>query len=152
MTTYRYSTSLICKDIIYLISLSKPCSAPQLRSGDPGPFPHLASIVPTQPRFTAVNISWLQPQVLQAGSSYISLILRPFAMSMRKKSLLIGINYTGSENELNGCHQDVENVAEFLSYRGYPDDPRSQVILRDDMEGMYYPSGHNMLVMSPLCS
>ena len=73
-------------------------------------------------------------------------------MSMRKKSLLIGINYTGSENELNGCHQDVENVAEFLSYRGYPDDPRSQVILRDDMEGMYYPSGHNMLVMSPLCS
>lgn len=68
-------------------------------------------------------------------------------MSMRKKSLLIGINYTGSENELNGCHQDVENVAEFLSYRGYSDDPRSQVILRDDMGGAYYPSGHNMLVV-----
>ncbi|KAG0649255.1 Metacaspase-1 [Hyphodiscus hymeniophilus] len=66
-------------------------------------------------------------------------------MSMRKKSLLVGINYTGSENELNGCHQDVENVAEFLSYRGYSDDPRSQVILRDDLGGMYYPTGHNML-------
>jgi hypothetical protein len=64
----------------------------------------------------------------------------------RKKSLLIGINYTGSENELRGCHQDVENVAEFLSYRGYSDDPRSQVILRDDMGGQYYPSGHNILV------
>jgi hypothetical protein len=86
-------------------------------------------------------------------------------MSGPKKSLLIGINYTGkekhlpgwptilsiagSENELNGCHQDVENVAEFISYRGYSSDPRSQVILRDDREGMYYPSGHNMLVNLP---
>ncbi|QDS74925.1 hypothetical protein FKW77_004273 [Venturia effusa] len=66
-------------------------------------------------------------------------------MSRPKKSLLIGINYTGSSNELRGCHQDVQNVAEFLSYRGYSDDPRSQVILRDDMEGPYYPSGHNIL-------
>jgi metacaspase-1 len=64
----------------------------------------------------------------------------------RKKSLLIGINYTGSENELRGCHQDVENVAEYLSQRGYSDDPRSQIILRDDREDAYYPSGHNMLV------
>lgn len=66
---------------------------------------------------------------------------------MRKKSLLIGINYTGSQNELRGCQQDVENVAEFLSYRGYSDDPRSQVILRDDLGGQYYPSGHNILVL-----
>jgi metacaspase-1 len=64
----------------------------------------------------------------------------------RKKSLLIGINYTGSENELHGCHQDVENIAEFLRYQGYPDDPRSQVILRDDREGSYNPTGHNILV------
>jgi metacaspase-1 len=65
----------------------------------------------------------------------------------RKKSLLIGINYTGSQNELRGCHQDVENVAEFLSYRGYSDDPRAQVILRDDARGQYYPNGHNILVL-----
>jgi Caspase domain len=67
----------------------------------------------------------------------------------RKKSLLIGINYTGSQNELHGCIQDVENVSQFLSYRGYSDDPRSQVILRDDQEGSYYPSGHNILVFPP---
>jgi hypothetical protein len=67
----------------------------------------------------------------------------------QKKSLLIGINYTGSKNELRGCHQDVENVAEFLSYKGYSSDPRSQVILRDDKQGQYYPSGHNILVRSP---
>ncbi|RFU28813.1 hypothetical protein B7463_g7526, partial [Scytalidium lignicola] len=63
----------------------------------------------------------------------------------RKKSLLIGINYFGSEHELRGCHQDVENVAEFLSYQGYSDDPTSQVILRDDRDGPYYPTGHNVL-------
>ena len=66
-------------------------------------------------------------------------------MAARKKSLLIGINYTGSGHQLNGCHQDVDNVAEFLSYRGYSSDPRSQVILRDDRGGPYYPTGHNML-------
>ncbi len=64
----------------------------------------------------------------------------------RRKSLLIGINYTGSKNELRGCHQDVENVAQFLSYRGYSDDPHSQVILRDDLDGNYNPTGHNILV------
>ncbi len=63
----------------------------------------------------------------------------------RKKSLLIGINYTGSQHALRGCHQDVENVAQFLSYRGYSSDPRDQVILRDDKGGPFYPSSHNML-------
>ena len=66
---------------------------------------------------------------------------------VRKKSLLIGINYTGSQNELRGCHQDIENVAEFLAYRGFSSDPRSQVILRDDAPGPYYPTGHNILVV-----
>lgn len=64
----------------------------------------------------------------------------------RKKSLLIGINYEGSENELRGCRQDVRNVAEFISYRGYSDHPHSQVILTDDQEGSYYPNGANILV------
>lgn len=64
---------------------------------------------------------------------------------VRKKSLLIGINYTGSQHALRGCHKDVENVAEFLSYRGYSADPRDQVILRDDRGGPFYPTGHNIL-------
>ncbi|KAG9645638.1 metacaspase, partial [Aureobasidium melanogenum] len=63
----------------------------------------------------------------------------------RRKSLLIGINYTGSDNELNGCHQDVDNVAEFLKYRGYQDTPQDQVVLRDDLDAEYAPTGHNIL-------
>jgi hypothetical protein len=34
---------------------------------------------------------------------------------MIKKALLIGINYTGSENELKGCINDVKNVRKFLT-------------------------------------
>ncbi|KAF2089412.1 putative metacaspase [Saccharata proteae CBS 121410] len=64
---------------------------------------------------------------------------------MRRKSLLIGINYIGSQHELEGCLQDVENVQGFLSWVGYPTDQRSQVILTDEREGAYYPTGANIL-------
>src|SRR5690242_1870216 len=67
----------------------------------------------------------------------------------RKKSLLIGINYTGSQNALSGCHQDIENIAEFLEYRGYGNDRRSRVTLADlpdvEYDSPYYPTGHNIL-------
>jgi hypothetical protein len=111
----------------------------QPSSNPASPFPPPRSNLPPVP--PAYQISYR----LTITFSRTSLL----TMSQRKKSLLIGINYTGSQNELRGCHQDVENVAEFLSYRGYSDDPRSQVILRDDMGGQYYPSGHNILVLSP---
>ncbi|KAF2010600.1 peptidase C14 [Aaosphaeria arxii CBS 175.79] len=70
-------------------------------------------------------------------------------MAYRKKSLLIGINYHGSSHALNGCISDIENIAEFLSYRGYSDDQRSRVTLSDapttDPQGPFYPTGHNIL-------
>jgi len=66
-------------------------------------------------------------------------------MGRRRKSLLIGINYIGSSHALRGCHSDVRNVAEFLSYRGYSSSQRDQVILRDDQKGAFYPNGHNIL-------
>ncbi|RMY32458.1 hypothetical protein D0864_16830, partial [Hortaea werneckii] len=81
----------------------------------------------------------------------------------RKKSLVIGINYVGSQHELEGCHQDVHNVREFLQAPdlnrhiqeaddrqvGYSDDQQSQVVMRDDQytdpRGPYWPTGDNML-------
>lgn len=67
----------------------------------------------------------------------------------RKKSLLIGINYVGSQHKLQGCHQDVENVREFLTAMGYSSDRCSQVVLRDDQHtdphGPFWPNGHNMM-------
>lgn len=67
----------------------------------------------------------------------------------RKKSLLIGINYVGSSHELKGCHSDVDNMAEFLSYRGYNNSHKDRVILTDRPEvpydSPYFPTGHNLL-------
>ena len=63
----------------------------------------------------------------------------------RRKSLLIGINYTGSKNALRGCQQDVQNMSRFLISRGYPTDPNSMVVLTDARSGPFYPTGHNML-------
>ena len=67
----------------------------------------------------------------------------------RKKSLLIGINYVGSEHALNGCQQDVENIREFIDKQGYPTDNKSQLIMRDDNhtdpKGPLWPNGKNIL-------
>lgn len=65
----------------------------------------------------------------------------------RRKSLLVGINYTGSDNALEGCHADVDNVAEFIRYRGYGDGIYDQIVLRDDdnTDERYMPTGHNIL-------
>ncbi|KAI3399721.1 hypothetical protein diail_5788 [Diaporthe ilicicola] len=67
----------------------------------------------------------------------------------RKKALLIGINYTGTENALNGCHNDVNNVREFLvNDRGFSDESKDMVIMTDtpDNEGTpFWPSGENIL-------
>lgn len=49
----------------------------------------------------------------------------------RKKALLVGINYMGTQNELRGCINDVKNMLRFLNERwGYLWD--DMVILTDD--------------------
>ena len=59
---------------------------------------------------------------------------------VRRKSLLIGINYEGSSHALRGCRQDVRNMVAFLQSRGFPTDERSMVVLADDRQGPYYPT------------
>lgn len=41
-------------------------------------------------------------------------LLISFIGQGRKRALLIGINYTGTANALNGCINDVNNVKQFL--------------------------------------
>ncbi|KAL8280587.1 hypothetical protein RQP46_006910 [Phenoliferia psychrophenolica] len=63
----------------------------------------------------------------------------------RRKSLLIGINYIGSKNQLSGCINDVKNVRKYLvENRGFPTE--TMVILTDDQTNpQFIPTGANMI-------
>jgi hypothetical protein len=91
-----------------------------------------------------IHIPKIHPEI--STTTHQSISQTPANCDMlRRKSLLIGINYKGTDNELNGCHKDVENIAEFIRYRGYQDTPQDQVVLRDDLTEEYLPTGHNIL-------
>ncbi|KAI8080242.1 caspase domain-containing protein [Gilbertella persicaria] len=63
----------------------------------------------------------------------------------RKRALLIGINYFGSQNELNGCINDVRNMKQFLTEgHGFRED--DMVILTDDQsDPKFIPTKQNIL-------
>ncbi|KAK7740463.1 hypothetical protein SLS53_005305 [Cytospora paraplurivora] len=67
----------------------------------------------------------------------------------RKKALIIGINYFGSENELKGCINDATNIRDFLvNDRGFSDRSQDMVVMTDapENEGTpFWPSGENIL-------
>lgn len=80
------------------------------------------------------------------------------AMPIRRKALLIGINYYGSPHQLRGCINDVQNMSAWLVSRGFSSSPRDMIFLTDERQGPYYPNGHNILaamdwlVSDPGCS
>lgn len=67
----------------------------------------------------------------------------------RKKSLIIGINYYGTEHELNGCINDAMNVREFLvNDRGFSPSRHDMVVMTDAPENRgtpFYPTGANLM-------
>jgi hypothetical protein len=61
-----------------------------------------------------------------------------------KRALLIGINYIGSENELNGCINDVKNVKNLLTTKfGYKEE--NIRLLSDDQCDENKPTKQNIL-------
>jgi hypothetical protein len=60
-----------------------------------------------------------------------------------KRAILIGINYKGQQGQLSGCHNDAENVAEFLeNVHGFA--PANMLRLMDD--GTHHaPTKQNIL-------
>ncbi|KAI1822983.1 peptidase C14, caspase domain-containing protein [Xylaria intraflava] len=67
----------------------------------------------------------------------------------RKKALIIGINYFGSDHELQGCINDSANIQEFLvNDRGFSPSRHDMVVMSDipENEGTpFYPTGANIL-------
>ena len=61
-----------------------------------------------------------------------------------KKGLLIGINYIGTNNQLNGCINDSLNLKEFLKKNSYLGE-EDFVIMNDNEKGDLYPSKENII-------
>ncbi|KAJ3131247.1 hypothetical protein HK100_006593 [Physocladia obscura] len=70
-----------------------------------------------------------------------------FRPSGRKKALLVGINYTGSQVALEGCVNDANNLRNLLIRQyGFKSDKQSMLILTDDSKDQrFQPTGKNML-------
>ena len=47
-----------------------------------------------------------------------------------RRAVLIGINYVGQQGQLSGCHNDVRNIAKYLSSMGFQQ--HNMTILMDD--------------------
>ena len=63
-----------------------------------------------------------------------------------KKSLFVGINYTGQNGELRGCLNDVINMKEFVMNNfGFSDDSDHMLVLTDDQSGSHSPTRENIV-------
>ncbi|CCF59241.1 hypothetical protein KAFR_0G02070 [Kazachstania africana CBS 2517] len=63
----------------------------------------------------------------------------------KRKALLVGINYIGSQNQLRGCINDTQNIYNFLTTQ-YGYNPDDIVILTDDnREYVRVPTRENMI-------
>jgi len=66
-------------------------------------------------------------------------------MSGIKRALLIGLNYPGTNAQLNGCYNDTKMIREILVNAGYTD----ITVMTDDLEKSdpHYPTKANILAM-----
>jgi len=72
-------------------------------------------------------------------------VIKPLNINVVKKCLLIGINYTGTNNELEGCINDCETLRNFLVNNRYF--TSSEITLMSDFTpGPLYPSKKNIMV------
>ncbi|KAJ3748282.1 peptidase C14 [Lentinula raphanica] len=63
-----------------------------------------------------------------------------------KKALLVGINYSGTDSSLDGCHSDVTRMHKFITQTyGFPEE--NIVVLKDDnkLSHRYQPTKANIL-------
>lgn len=65
---------------------------------------------------------------------------------VRRKALSIGINYIGTDNELNGCVNDSHSMLNFFRELGYPED---RILYLNDLDfdqtSPRYPNKENIL-------
>jgi hypothetical protein len=67
------------------------------------------------------NVNNLKTNLDKSILSIKNFVPKTVTINKNKKALLIGINYTGTSNELYGCINDVSSVKERISKQGFND-------------------------------
>lgn len=70
--------------------------------------------------------------------------INPKVPNVVKKALLIGINYIGTANQLNGCINDTTNLKNFLVNNKYYNES-DLTMMNDTLKGDLYPNRQNIL-------
>jgi len=71
-------------------------------------------------------------------------VLKAGQPSIVRKALLVGINYTGTSSELNGCINDCEDLKTMLIKNKYFNDT-DIILMSDNRSGLMYPTKINIL-------
>lgn len=84
---------------------------------------------------------------LPIGMRSVPHSVNPITPNGRHKSLLIGINYTGTRAALKGCHNDANNMKRLLLSNGFPDDGSHMLLLTDERSrgSEYQPTASTVL-------
>ena len=67
------------------------------------------------------NVGILRAELIKSIQNIQIFIPKQISTNKNKKALLIGINYTGTQNALNGCINDANSIKERISNRGFND-------------------------------
>jgi len=68
-----------------------------------------------------INVNNLKSNLNKSNLSIQNFKPKTITINKNKKALLIGINYTGTSNELRGCINDVNSIKERITNQGFTD-------------------------------
>ena len=105
-----------------VVAVGFPMAEPLAQAGSPSAMMSSHSI----PAVTGVVVP--SPSVLPPQAASQARVQLPG----KRKSLLVGINYFGTEAELSGCIADVKRMRPFLEQFGFPSDEGCQMVLLDE--------------------
>lgn len=91
----------------------------------------------------SVNTDEKKSQPVNKKDEIVNQIGNNRAKEIVKMGLLIGINYTGTDNQLNGCINDSENLCKFLQTKGYFKE-NDFIFMNDNKKDDLYPTRENI--------
>ncbi len=96
---------------------------------------------------TRASSRYNPPPIGMTSVQYVPRGLSSITPNGRHKSLLIGINYTGTRAALRGCINDAKNMQTLLLRNGFPNDGSHMLMLTDERHrgNEYQPTASNIM-------